>query len=68
MASELNKVIAGEYNLGDAIVYGDTDSDTLVQVSIPKKIFKGEVDWSKDNIIAYYDAVCEEVNKTFHVL
>ena len=28
-------------------------------------ILKGEVDWSKDNIIAYYDAVCEEVNKTF---
>ena len=32
------------------------------------EILKGNMDWSKDNIIAYYDAVCEEVNKTFHVL
>ena len=67
MASELNKVIAGEYNhLGDAIVYGDTDSAYFSAYPILKEdIRKGEVDWSKDNIIAYYDAVCEEVNKTF---
>ena len=33
MAAELNKVIAGKYDyMGDAIVYGDTDSHTLVHI------------------------------------
>ena len=67
MASELNKIIAGEYDhTGDAIVYGDTDSTYFSAYPILKNdIANGDVDWSRDNIISYYDAVCEEVNKTF---
>jgi len=67
MASELNKIIAGSYDhKGDAIVYGDTDSAYFSAYPILKDdIASGDVEWSKDNIIAYYDAVCEEVNKTF---
>mgnify|MGYP003649974779 FL=1 len=67
MAGELNKIIAGEYNhQGDAIVYGDTDSTYFSAYPMLKEqIQKGEINWDRDNIIAYYDAVCEEVNKTF---
>ena len=67
MAAELNKVIAGEYDyMGKAIVYGDTDSTYFSAYPILKEqIKKGEINWDRDNIISYYDAVCEEVNKTF---
>jgi hypothetical protein len=67
MAAELNKVIAGEYDyMGKAIVYGDTDSTYFSAYPVLKdQIKKGEINWDRDNIISYYDAVCEEVNKTF---
>ena len=67
MAAELNNIIAGKYDYyGESIVYGDTDSTYFSAYPILKKqIESGEVDWSRDNVIAYYDAVCEEVNKTF---
>jgi len=67
MASELNRIIAGTYDhKGDAIVYGDTDSTYFSAYPVLKdQIDKGEINWDRDNIIAYYDAVCEEVNKTF---
>lgn len=67
MAAELNKVIAGKYDyMGDAIVYGDTDSTYFSAYPVLKEqIKKGEINWDKENIISYYDAVCDEVNKTF---
>lgn len=67
MAAELNKIIAGKYDhTGDAIVYGDTDSTYFSAYPVLKaQIESGEVDWSRDNIINYYDAVCEEVNTSF---
>jgi DNA polymerase elongation subunit (family B) len=67
MASQLNQIIAGKYDhKGEAIVYGDTDSTYFSAYPILKdQIESGDVDWSRDNVIAYYDAVCEEVNKTF---
>ena len=67
MAAELNKVIAGKYDyMGDAIVYGDTDSTYFSAYPVLKEqIKKGEINWDRENIIAYYDAVCDEVNKTF---
>jgi hypothetical protein len=67
MAAELNKIIAGEYDhQGKAIVYGDTDSTYFSSYPILKdQIKNNEINWDKDNIIDYYDAICEEVNKTF---
>ena len=67
MAAELNKVIAGEYDyMGKAIVYGDTDSTYFSAYPVLKEqIKKGEINWDRENIISYYDAVCDEVNKTF---
>ena len=67
MASELNRVIAGEYDhTGKAIVYGDTDSTYFSAYPVLKdSIDSGDIKWDKDTIIEYYDAVGEEVNKTF---
>lgn len=67
MAAQVNQAIAGVYDhRGESIVYGDTDSAYFSAYPVLKKqIEAGEVDWSRDNIIAYYDAVCEEVNQTF---
>jgi DNA polymerase elongation subunit (family B) len=67
MAAEINKIMAGVYDhQGDAIVYGDTDSTYFSAYPMLKEqIKKGEINWDRDNIIAYYDAVCEEVSKTF---
>ena len=67
MASQLNKVIADNYDhTGDAIVYGDTDSAYFSAYPMLKKqIESGEIQWDKDTAIKYYDAVCEEVNDTF---
>lgn len=67
MAAELNKVFTGDYNyLGDAIVYGDTDSTYFSAYPILKdEIEKGNIKWDKDTIVEYYDTACEEVNKTF---
>lgn len=67
MAAQLNLVIAGKYDhVGESIVYGDTDSAYFSAYPILKKqIEAGEIDWGRDNIIAYYDAVSEEVNKSF---
>ena len=69
MAPELNRVIAGEYDsTGKAIVYGDTDLTYFSAYPTSTLIDKGEIAWDKDTIIEYYDAVGEEVNKTFQIL
>ena len=67
MAAKVNEIIAGTYDhTGDAIVYGDTDSAYFSAYPVLKnKIDNGEINWDKDTIIQYYDAACEEVNKTF---
>ena len=67
MVGKLNEVLDCKYDhMGDAIVYGDTDSAYFSAYPLLKdKIHSGEVKWDKDTITDYYDAVCEEVNKTF---
>ena len=67
MASKVNEVIAGKYDhVGDAIVYGDTDSVYFSAYPVLKdQIDKNEIQWDKDTITSYYEAVCEEVNTTF---
>ena len=67
MASKCNEIMAGEYDhVGKSIVYGDTDSTYFSAYPILKpEIDKGEIQWDKDTITSYYEAVCDEVNKTF---
>jgi len=67
MAAKCNEIMAGKYDhVGESIVYGDTDSTYFSAYPILKpEIDKGEIQWDKDTITSYYEAVCEEVNKTF---
>ena len=67
MAAKCNEIMAGEYDhVGKSIVYGDTDSTYFSAYPILKpEIDKGEIQWDKNTITSYYEAVCEEVNKTF---
>jgi DNA polymerase elongation subunit (family B) len=67
MAGKVNEIIAGEYDYrGKAIIYGDTDSCYFSAYRILQKdIEAGLIPWSKENVIALYDQIGEEVNTTF---
>jgi len=67
MASEVNKIITGEYDhVGEAIIYGDTDSVYFSAHPVLKdEIAAGTVPWGKDNVITLYDQLCEQANTTF---
>ena len=67
MASKVNEVITGTYDhVGQAIIYGDTDSAYFSAYEVLKKeIDDGKIPWNKESVIKLYDQVCEEVNGTF---
>ena len=67
MAAKVNEIITGEYNhVGRAIIYGDTDSCYFSAYSTLKKdIDSGAIPWNKENVIALYDQISDEVNSTF---
>lgn len=67
MAAQTNELIAGEYDYkGKAICYADTDSAYFTAYPILKdQIESGDIKWDKETAIEFYDAICEEVNKTF---
>ena len=67
MSAEVNKVITGQYNhVGEAVIYGDTDSVYFSAYPILKNdIDSGKIPWSKENVITLYDQVAEAANSTF---
>ena len=67
MSAEVNKVITGTYDhVGQAVIYGDTDSVYFsAYPTLKKDIEAGNIPWSKDNVITLYDQVAEEANTTF---
>lgn len=67
MAAQVNQLIAGEYDYkGDAVIYCDTDSSYFSAYPLLKEqIDNGELTWNKETVSEFYDAICEEVNKTF---
>ena len=67
MSAEVNKVITGTYDhVGEAVIYGDTDSVYFsAYPTLKKEIDAGKIPWSKDNVITLYDQVAEEANTTF---
>jgi DNA polymerase elongation subunit (family B) len=67
MSAEVNKTITGEYNhVGDGVIYGDTDSVYFsAYPSLKKDIDAGNIPWNKDNVVALYDQIADQVNKTF---
>ena len=67
MASEVNRIITGEYNhIGKSIIYGDTDSCYFSAYSTLKQdIDSGIIPWEKEDISAFYDEIGNMVNGTF---
>ena len=67
MSAEVNKTITGEYNhVGEAMIYGDTDSCYFSAWPILKDdVNNGKLEWSKEKCIILMDQVCEQANTTF---
>lgn len=67
MNATVNETITGKYDYkGDAIFAVDTDSSyfSAYEYLVNKPEYK-DFDWSKENIIALYDAIMETTNQTF---
>ena len=67
MSAEVNNVITGTYDhVGEAMIYGDTDSCYFSGYpTLKEQIDAGQLPWDKDNVITLYDQVCEAANETF---
>jgi DNA polymerase elongation subunit (family B) len=63
----VNECITGRYDhVGDAIIYGDTDSCYFTAYPVLKKeIDAGRMVWNKDTAIALYDSIADQVNISF---
>ena len=69
MAETVNGLLTGkEDHVGDAIVYGDTDSVYFSAWSLMKAdVESGKTEWTKEIVTALYDNIADEVNKEFPV-
>jgi DNA polymerase elongation subunit (family B) len=67
MDAYVNECITGKYDhVGDAIIYGDTDSCYFTAYPVLKKeINEGRMAWDKDIVIALYDSIADQVNLSF---
>jgi len=67
MAGAVNDCLTGvKDHMGDAIIYGDTDSVYFSAYPLFKdQIEKGEITWTDEKAIELYDAISEQVNNTF---
>jgi len=67
MASYINECITGVKDpIGDAIVYGDTDSCYFTAwTAIKDEVAKGTMTWNKEMCIQLYDNVADQVNASF---
>lgn len=67
MAAQVNEVFTGKYDhIGETIIYGDTDSVYFSAYPVFKEeIERGEINWTKETMVAVYDEASEQVNATF---
>ena len=67
MDAYVNECITGRYDhVGEAIIYGDTDSCYFSAWPVLKEeIEQGRMAWSKETAIALYDSIAEQVNQSF---
>jgi len=67
MDAHINECITGKYDhVGEAIIYGDTDSCYFSAWPVLKKeVESGAMEWSKETCIALYDSIAEQVNQSF---
>jgi DNA polymerase elongation subunit (family B) len=67
MDAYVNECITGKYDhVGDAIIYGDTDSCYFTAYPVLKaEIDAGSMSWSKEIAIQLYDSIADQVNDSF---
>jgi DNA polymerase elongation subunit (family B) len=67
MDAYINECITGKYDhVGDAVIYGDTDSCYFSAWSVLKnEVAEGRMDWSKETCIQLYDSIADQVNDSF---
>lgn len=67
MDAFINECLTGEYNhVGDAIIYGDTDSCYFSAWPIIKAdVEAGKMEWNKDVAVQLYDSLADQVNDSF---
>ena len=67
MAGYINECVFGvKDHLGDAIIYGDTDSCYFTAwPAIKDEVAKGNMEWSKETCIQLYDSIADQVNESF---
>ena len=69
MAETVNGLLTGEENhVGDAIVYGDTDSVYFSAWPMMKEeVEGGRAEWGKEIVTQLYDSIADQVNVEFPV-
>jgi DNA polymerase elongation subunit (family B) len=67
MDAFINECITGIYDhVGDAIVYGDTDSCYFTAwPAIKDDVASGKIEWNKDIAVQMYDNISDQVNDSF---
>jgi DNA polymerase elongation subunit (family B) len=67
MDAYVNECITGKYDhVGEAIIYGDTDSCYFTAYPVlEKEIKEGRMQWSKETCIQLYDSIADQVNASF---
>ena len=67
MDSFVNECIFGKYDhVGDAIIYGDTDSVYFsAWPAIKDEVEAGRMEWNKDICVQLYDSIGDQVNDSF---
>jgi DNA polymerase elongation subunit (family B) len=67
MDAFINECITGVYDhVGDAIIYGDTDSCYFSAWPVVKdEVAAGTMEWNKDIAIQLYDNISDQVNESF---
>jgi DNA polymerase elongation subunit (family B) len=67
MDAYINECITGKYDhVGDAIIYGDTDSCYFSAYPMVKAdVEAGKMEWNKDIAVGLYDSIADQVNESF---
>jgi len=67
MDAYVNECITGKYDhVGDAIIYGDTDSCYFsVWPALKNEVEAGRMEWSREIAVKLYDSIADQVNESF---
>jgi len=67
MDAFVNECVTGKYDhVGDAIIYGDTDSVYFsAWPALKQEVEQGRMTWSKEICVQLYDSIADQVNQSF---